>query len=176
MGIGEITTKMRGALGFIATGLYRDAESGIVNLGELPPRVGQKTQFTIHWILKNTATDVTNINLKTFLGPNTRYTGIYKSSTGVAPLYNDRTQEFSWAVQSMVATKGIISAPVELIFQVELTPALDQVGDYPQLVGPVSGAYTDAFTNETRELRDEQITVLLPDDKSTIQVDRRVKE
>lgn len=176
MGMGEATNKFRGALGFIATGLYRDADSGIVNSGMMPPKVGERTQFTIHWILKNTSTDVKDVNLKTFLGPNTRYTGVYKSSTGSAPVYNDRTQEFSWSVPNIVATKGIISSPVELIFQVEFTPALDQIGEYPQLVVPVTGSYTDVFVEETRELKEDAITILLPDDKTIVNIDRRVKE
>lgn len=176
LGIGEITTKMRGALGFVATALYRDAASGIVNAGALPVRVGQKTQFTVHWILKNTSTDVTGVKLATSLGPNVRYTGVFKSSTGEAPVYNERTQEFSWAVPSISATKGIISSPVELIFQIEIIPALDQIGEYPQLVGPVTGSYFDSFVEETRELKEEQITLALPDDITTVGVDKRVKE
>ncbi len=175
IGLTEITNKMRGTLGFAATGYYRDATSGIANAGALPAGVGRPTQFTIHWTLKNTSTDVTSVALKAFLGPNVRYTGIYKSSNTISPFYNDRTQEITWSVPSITATQGILSAPVELVFQVELTPAADQVGEFPQLIGESSGSYTDMFTGEQLQLKDAAITTQLPDDSSVQKTDRSIK-
>ncbi len=175
VGLSQLTSKMRGALGFVSAGYYRDAASGIVNGGSLPAGVGRTTQFTIHWTFKNTSTDVASTTLKASLGPNVRYAGVYKSTTGVAPVYNERTQEFTWGVASISATQGILSKPVELIFQVELAPAADQIGDYPQLVGPVTGSYTDLYTGEQLPISDGAVALQLPDDASVANIDRRVK-
>ncbi len=175
LGLAQLTSKMKGMLGFISSGYYRDAASGFANDGVFPAIVGRATQFTIHWIFKNTSTDVENISLKAFLGSNVRYTGKYKSTTPDAPVYNDRTQEMTWGVAKIPATKGILSDPTELIFQVELTPAIDQVDQYPELIRETTGTYTDSFTGEKLNLQDGPVTVMLPDDLTVTSVDKRVK-
>lgn len=175
VGISQLTNKMRGVLNFASVGYYRDAASGIANNGVFPPVVGKPTQFTIHWVLKNTSTDVEKISMKAFLGPNVRYTGQYKSTTETGPSYNDRTQEITWGVPKIAATKGTLSQPVELIFQVELTPGPAQVDQYPTLVGEVTGIYTDMFTAEDRTFRAGEVTLNLPADQTLGNVDKRVK-
>lgn len=176
VGLAQLTTKMRGALLFNASAFYRDPSVTFTNAGTLPPKVGKPLQLTIHWTLKNTSTDVENVSLKAFLSPNVRYTGIYKSSTDTGPTYNERTQEITWSVPKILATRGTISSPVELVFQVELVPAINQVGSYPEIIGPTSGEYTDVFIGEKSQLSDTFINLSLPDDQTTLTTNKTVTE
>lgn len=177
LGLSSLSNKLRGALNLSVLGYYRDATAGIVNGGIFPPRVGQPTQFTVHWALRNTSTDVENIHLRAFLGPNVRYTGVFKTNLASStPAYNDRTQELTWDIPRVQATRGILSDPLELTFQVELTPAANQVQTNPVLVQETTMTYKDAFTLEQRTALGKEITTRLPDDLTIVGGDRAVKE
>ncbi len=169
LGVAELISKMRGALNFEALGYYRDT-IGITNSGAYPPKVGQPTQFTIHWVLRNTSTDVEQIRAKAFLGPNVRYTGVSRLTAGASSTfnYNDRTQELTWDVPRMNATRGTLSDPVEAIFQVELTPAIDQVRTSPEIIQRSDLSYKDLFTGEQLSGTARAITIRLPDDPTVI--------
>jgi hypothetical protein len=177
LGVAQRTNKVRGELLFSSLGYYRDASSGIVNNGVFPPRVGAPTQFTIHWVLKNTSTDVENIRARAFLGPNVRYTGLFKTtiaSTTIA--YNERTQEMTWEIGKLAATRGILSDAPTLVFQVELTPGATQVQTTPEIVQMAEITYTDLFTGEPRRGSAKEITTRLPDDPTVFGGDRSIRE
>jgi hypothetical protein len=177
LGIAELSNKVRGLLNVSSIGYYRDAVSGIVNNGVFPPRVGQPTQFTIHWVLRNMSTDVDTVHTRAFLGPNVRYTGIYKSSVASTTFaYNDRTQEVMWDVAQIQATRGILTDPLTLTFQVELTPAIDQVQTSPVIIQETGVTYRDLFTGESLANTAKPITTRLPDDATLGGSDRSVKE
>lgn len=161
----KIETKVRGFFRVDARGFFRDAASGILNRGPLPPVVGTPTQFTIHWLLWNYGTDISNVELRSFLGGNVRFTGVLKSNTGILPTYNDRTQEIVWNMGRVIATKGISDdRPLEAIFQVELTPGINQVGGTPKLVEKLVARATDDFTNLNLTAEDLEVETNLPDD------------
>lgn len=169
IGKSSVETKVGGRFTVDARGFFRDAPSGILNNGPLPPVVGRPTQFTIHWVLWNYATDISNVEFRSSLGGNVRFTGEIKSNTGVLPEYNDRTQEIVWHIDKVPATKGISDGkPLEAIFQVELTPGVNQVGQTPVLVQDLKAHATDDFTGETLTADDTSVETSLPDD-TTVQ-------
>jgi hypothetical protein len=177
LGIAEVSNKVRGLLNISSIGYYRDAVSGIVNSGVFPPRVGQPTQFTIHWLLRNMSTDVDSVHTRAFLGPNVRYTGIFKSSVASTTFaYNDRTQEVMWDVAQIQATRGILTDPLELTFQVELTPAIDQIQTSPVIIQETGVTYRDVFTGESLSGTAKPVTTRLPDDATIGGSDRSVQE
>ncbi len=165
IGGASIETRMQGELISEMSGFFKDS-SGIANTGALPLRVGQPTTFNLHWTLKNTATDMDAVSLKTFLGPNVRYTGQYKASNNIAPSYNERTQELTWDAGKIPATKGIIGEPVTLVFQVEVTPSSNQINRPPLLTGDVSIKAKDLFTSESFFDKLESFTTILIKDPS----------
>lgn len=177
IGISEVSNKIRGNLIGAAGGYYRDIASGIANKGNLPPRVGQMTQFTIHWSLRNTSTDVEDVVLRAFLGPNVAYTGVSKTTVASTTLeYNDRTQEVVWRIPKIAATRGVLSDPPQMIFQVALTPAQNQLGNYADLIGETALSYKDSFTQEVREARLKTVTTRVPEDLTVANMDRVVRE
>jgi hypothetical protein len=165
LGVAELVSKMKGALNLEALGYYRDV-NGIVNSGTFPPKVGQPTRFTIHWVLRNTSTDVELIRVRAFLGPNVRYTGVSQLTAGASSTlnYNDRTQEIVWDVPKMSATRGVLSDPIEAVFQVELTPAIDQARTTPEIIQRSDLSYKDLFTGEQMSGTARSVTTRLPDD------------
>ncbi|PIR88758.1 MAG: hypothetical protein COU09_00475 [Candidatus Harrisonbacteria bacterium CG10_big_fil_rev_8_21_14_0_10_44_23] len=142
-----LTTKVKGDINFEMVAKFKDAESGILNSGPFPAKINQPTDFTIHWTLSSYSTDIEDVKIAAFLGPNVEYTGEYWSSTGVAPTYNDRTQEIEWGVDSVPATTGIISNPVELIFQIRITPSVTDASGNAMLVGEANLSAKDLFTD-----------------------------
>ncbi len=164
IGVGRLETKVGGAIQVDARGFFRDAGSAILNKGPWPPKVEQATQFTIHWVLTNYATDAKNVVLKAFLGNNVRATGIIRSNISAAPVYNDRTSEMRWEIPLVPAGRGVVNAPLEAIFQVELTPASNQVGSAPTLLQETSIEAVDDFTGENLVSKDSPITTGSLDD------------
>ena len=177
LGQTSISNKMRGALNIATLGYYRDAIAGIINKGPMPPKVGVATQTTIHWVLRNTSTDVSDIHVRAFLGPNVRYTGISKTNAASTTLeYNERTQELGWSVPRIPATRGILSEPVTMIFQIELTPAIDQLHTSPKLILDTGMSYTDTFTSEPLSGGAASLTTSLPDDATIVNIAKGVQE
>lgn len=166
IGQAELETKVAGVLSAKTAGFFRDASSGILNKGTFPPKVGQATQFTIHWILTNAATDVDGVTVKATLGPNVRYTGVAKVNAGLTPVYNDRTQEISWTIDRIAANRGVINSPVEATFQVELVPSADQAGKFPVLVNQTAVEAHDSFTDQKVSVEAPQLDTSIPDDKT----------
>ena len=167
--LASLETKVAGQVFIDTKAYFRDAASGIVNKGPFPPRINQPTQYTIHWLITNYATDIQNVTLKAFLGPNVKFTGVVKSSAGTSvPLYNDRTQEMTWTLAKVPATAGVISKPIEAIFQVSATPSSSDLGTFMPLVQETSLTAVDEFTNLELTGNDLPVTTQLPDDTTVI--------
>jgi hypothetical protein len=143
---------------------YSSLASEISNKGSLPPVVDKPVNFVVHWIIKNYATDIKEVRVGAFLGSGVRFSGGAKSNINTVPVYNERTQEVSWFIDKIAATKGVINKPVEAVFQIELLPNINQVGESPLLIGDSSISAIDEFVNvklantakfvTTRELSD----------------------
>lgn len=162
----HINVKVSGLIAVDARAFYRDAVSDMVNAGKLPPRVNQPTQYTIHWILRNYITDVQGIEVKSFLESGVRMTGIVKSNIESVPLFNERTQEIVWKIDKIVATRGVLSDPIEAIFQIEAVPNVTQIGRYQPLLDKTAVKATDGFTNIELTSADGPLTTSLSDDKT----------
>lgn len=164
LGINNLETKVGGQVKVDAKALFRDAASGIVNSGPLPLKVGQATNFTIHWLITNFSTDVRDVEMRAFLGGNVRATGVVKSNIAAAPVYNERTQEMVWKIDKIPATKGVLDRPLEAIFQVEVVPSVDQAGNFLTLTQPTSLKAIDDFTGLEISAGDIELTTQLSDD------------
>lgn len=170
----SMKTQVAGVLELDAQGYYRDAASGIANKGTVPPRVNTPTTFTIHWILKSYATDMKNIEVRTNLASGAKPTGIIKSNIDSVPLYNENTQELVWSIGKIPANKGVVGDPIEAIFQVELTPSSNLLGQYAPLMSESVARGVDEFTGLAMFSTDSAITTALPDDKTLQETDKRV--
>lgn len=162
--IDSIETKVVGALALHGFVLFRDASSSILNKGSMPLRVNNKTQFTVHWVLKNYATDVSGVEVRANLKPGVTGTGVMKNSDDTKLEYNDRTGEVIWKIPKILAGRGVIGPPLEAIFQIEVVPPLTLIGNYMPLVSEVSVKGTDIFTGASLQTRDNELSTELRED------------
>lgn len=165
-GIAHLETKVKGALALDTRVYFRDADSGILNNGPIPPRVGAPTDYTVHWALKNFSTDASGITVRAPLAANVRMTGTVK---GVAPeslAYDGNTQQVVWSIDRVSATTGIVGAPLEAVFQIEATPSPNFLHNYMPLIGEATVTGKDEFTGGDLRATDGAITTSLPDDAS----------
>lgn len=117
------------------------------NKGALPPKVNSATTFTVHWVIRNYAADIKDINIKSYLLSGIRFVGVSSSTNGLAPVYNERTQEVVWTIDKILAGKGIATKPIEAVFQIEAVPNITQIGAEMPLMSEVSIRAVDEFTN-----------------------------
>lgn len=170
-------TKVSGALKIKAKALWRDAASGFVNSGSYPPRVNQPTQYTVHWLLSNYATDISGAQVSAFLQSGARWTGKVSSSIDSKPEYDSASGKITWNIGDIMANKGVISDPIEAVFQVEVTPAVNQIGQYITFLGNTSIQWHDNFTDA--QLSDSYVslnTLLVDDATIGVMVNRTVQQ
>lgn len=145
----NMETKAAGRIEVIAKAFWRDAPSGILNSGPYPPKVNQSTQYTVHWLVKNYATDVSSTQISAYLLSGSRFTGVEKSSIASQPSYDPSSGLITWTIPSLPATSGVVSPPTEAIFQIENTPSSNQVGQSVLLLSQTNIQAQDVFTGVT---------------------------
>lgn len=165
-----LENKVSGAIKIETKVYFRDAASGFTNRGPWPPKVNQPTQYTVHWLITNYATDVRNIEVRAFLESGVNWTGKIKSNTDSSPAYNERTQEIIWLINKIPATKGVISSPLETIFQIEATPNVTQAGSYQPLIKNTIITAFDEFSETPLQNQAAGVTTALPDDSTVQQI------
>lgn len=167
MSVTALTSKVGGKVSLISDGFYKEASTTISNTGPYPPVVNQATKYTIHWTITNYFTDVQNVTVSAYLQSGSTLTGV-ATSTGLAstslPVYNPGTGEVSWTIPYIPATTGVISPPVQAVFQITNTPAVNQVGQSVPLLGPATLTATDIYTSSTVTTQAAAVTTHLTDD------------
>ncbi len=143
----KLETKVSGRTEILSKVYFRDADSGILNKGDLPLKVGRSTNFTIHWFLKNYASDVSNLEIRTALSEGVKFSGVSKSDFGTPPFYEEKSNQVVWFINKMPANKGIVDQPAEAVFQVEVIPLASQIGKYMPLLGQTLVKAIDDFTS-----------------------------
>lgn len=162
-----LTSKVGGQMTLAANGYAKEITSAIKNTGPYPPTVNQPTEYTVHWNLANYSTDMENVTVSAYLQSGTTFTGAATSTVASSTFtYNAGTGEVTWTVPYVPATAGVVGGPVQEIFQVSNTPAVNQVGQTPTIVGPATLAATDEWTGSTVQATAGPITTRFPNDPS----------
>lgn len=165
--ITELSTKLKGAVVLSMTGFYRDPTVKVSNAGPYPPKVNKATQYSIHWIVKNYATDADNVTIGGTLQSGATCTGQVSNPIASSTFMCDPANgQVTWQIPFVAATTGMTGRPLDLEFQVQDTPAVNQVGQEVPLIGPVTLTATDAFTGSILQQSIAGLTTGLPDDTS----------
>lgn len=162
----RLETKVSGKIEVDAKAFFRDADSGFLNSGVFPPKAGLPTQFTIHWLLKSFAADVSNIEVRGILGNNVRMIGDARSNSGSLPKYNPETNEVFWQVDKLQANQGVVGSPIEAVFQVEAIPLASQVGMFMPIINATTIRATDSLSGQELTNSDVGISTALQDDST----------
>ena len=95
---------------------------------------------------------------------------------GTLPVFDADAGLVTWEIPTLPATKGIVSQAAEAVFQIEATPAVNQVGQSMPVLGETKIEAQDVFTGLALNESDAALTTDLPDDKTIpTDADRRVK-
>lgn len=170
----NLTSEVGGVIAISAKGYSEEPTPAIKNTGPYPPKVGQATEYTIHWDITNYATDASSVTVSAYLQSGTTFTGQVESNVASStPVYNSATGLVSWTIPYIPANTGVIGPTAEAIFQVNNTPSVAQVGQNVTLLGQTNVSSTDMFTGQTLSASAPAITTQLQDDTS-IESDNRV--
>jgi len=171
-----LETKVGGKVEVDARGFFRDAVTGILNKGPWPPKVGQSTQYTVHWFLTNFSSDVRDIEVRAAVEDGVVFTGIIRSNTTPPPEINQESGEIIWKIDRLVATTGITGEKPEAIFQIEANPTLDKKGNYMPLLSVTQVKAFDEFGETEIFNSDEAITTQLSHDSTVVEGQGKVIE
>ncbi|MFA4975476.1 MAG: hypothetical protein WC839_00980 [Candidatus Paceibacterota bacterium] len=131
-------------VGFLTKALYYSGP--FVNSGPIPPKVEQKTKYTIVWSLSNTANNISNVQIRSSIPSWIKFVGPFSPSTEDL-VYNNSTKEIIWNVGTILKGTGITEADKEIFFQVELTPSLSQLNTIPVIINSATLTGHDDFAN-----------------------------
>lgn len=174
--ISSVETKVAGKIAIDAQAYWRDAASGIVNTGSFPMKVNKPVQFTIHWKITDHANDVKSVRVTGTLQSGSKSTGVIKSNISTKPIINANTGQITWDIPKLPANVGVVAPAVEAIFQIELTPAVNQIGSIIEFMSDTALSGIDEFTNLAVKASDRRLDSTLPDDKTVVSVDKTVQQ
>jgi len=157
----KMDIKLNSKLILDVKGYYNDVN--ISNSGPIPPKVGEETTYTMHYIVKSVSSDISDAKVETSLPTSVVMTG--KIFPEGAPLsYNERTNSIVWNVGNLTAGTGILSLGKEVSFQIKIKPSADQSGDVAPLLNASVFSARDLFTGESVSARvSDKSTYLLED-------------
>ncbi|MGC9046662.1 MAG: hypothetical protein ACP5IC_00895 [Minisyncoccia bacterium] len=142
----SLNTPVVGALVLTPTLYHRDPNSGFVNKGSLPPTVNQPTDYTVHLIVDSYAADFSKVVVSANLFPGVKWLNNFKSNVSSTVVYDPYAQKLQWSIDKIYANRGILTDPVELIFQIEAIPNVTQVYRPQPLVSPININAHDDFS------------------------------
>jgi uncharacterized repeat protein (TIGR01451 family) len=175
LSIAHLTTELGGQIVLAAKAYHKEpAASGIKNSGPYPPKVNQATQYTIHWLLTNYATDADNVTIRAFLQSGSTCTGPIATPASTTLVCDPASGQVTWQIPIVPATTGITGKPLEAVFQITNTPAVNQIGQDVTLIGQATLSATDGFTSSTMQSSVGSMTTALPDDASVPTNGRKV--
>lgn len=173
----ELTCKINSQLGIKSKVYYYEPTAGIFNTGPLPPKVNELTTYTVHWQITNGSNDLENVRVSAVLPQGISWSNYYVNKVSNSQVYyNERTKEIIWEIQKVPAGIGYVLPIYELIFQIGLTPSINQVDEAPDLINQTSAEGKDTFTQTILKGYAEAVSTMLPDDPKAAYIKGRVVE
>src|SRR3989338_6727028 len=145
------------------------------NSGEVPPKIGAETTYTIVWSLANNANDLAEAKITASLPP------YVSKESSVSPedsdlRFDEKNATLIWNVGDVPAGTGIIMPAQEVSFQISFSPSLTQTGETPVLVNSAKVEARDSFTYENISAEIPALTVKLSGDPQAKGGDDKVRE
>ena len=161
----ELSCKISSEISLKTRGYYYEPSLGIVNTGPVPPKVDQLTNYTIHWQIVNASNDVEKVKVISTLPQGINWTNYYINKVSNSQVYyNERTKEVSWEIEKLPAGVGSVLPIYEIIFQINLRPSINQVGQTPVLINTSLMTGKDSFTGVVLDGSSGSVDTSLPDD------------
>ena len=148
-------------VGFSTKALYYTGP--FTNTGPIPPKVEQKTTYTITWSLSNTANSISKVFVRSTLPPWINYLGTVLPA-GENLTYNSSTKELVWNADRIPRGTGITNAMRTISFQVSISPSLSQLGSTPVLINEAVLTGHDDFANVDVKVTKRELGTRLEND------------
>lgn len=162
--IDEKITKIKTRLTLNSKGYYRETTSNIKNSGPVPPKVGQATTYTIHWQLTNLMNEAEDVSVVAIIPDEIEWTGQTQANAGEIVYDAGEKKVVIWDIGEVPANTGVSSPAYEAVFQLSLTPTLDQVGEVITLINEATLTGIDSFANVELSDSGKEISTQMPDD------------
>ncbi len=160
-GVNQMTVKVNSRLTLSVKGYYND--SLMPNSGPIPPRVGQRTTYTIYWQLLNVANDLADVSVEASLPSYVQWVDrVYPAGENLK--YDSATGKIVWRIDKLPAGAGILSLVKQVVFQVALVPSLSQVSNVVEIVRGTQASGSDLFTGNTITTSGKTLRTDMPDD------------
>lgn len=158
----NLITKIKSETEFTSRAIYND--SVFPNSGPEPPKVGQKTTYTIHWRIVNEGNDLTNARIVSSLLPGITWENKFRLTPTQSDFnFNPSTGQISWTVPTVPAGSGIVSPVFEAVFQVGITPAQNQANQNVEITKETVFEAVDNFTKESVKITEPAIRIQVRD-------------
>ncbi|MBI5138620.1 MAG: hypothetical protein HZA95_02375 [Candidatus Vogelbacteria bacterium] len=145
----------------------------IPNRGQLPPKVGAETTYTVIWSLVNSSNNLSGAVVKASLPSYVKYTGQFLPSYEKVA-YDGRTGLVTWDVGNLKGGTGLTLPAREIAFQIALTPSISQSGLVVPLTGDSTLTGKDDFTAVQRTNSKRGLTTELTTDERSRDGEYRV--
>jgi len=160
-GENKFEVKINSRLALKTKGLFND--SLLPNSGPLPPRVGQKTTYTIYWQVLNISNDLSNVSVEAYLPSYVSWQG--KTYPGEEDIkYDAGSGKVVWNIGRLSAGVGVLLPVKQVAWQVGFTPSISQVGNTATIVKEARITGDDTFTGEIITSSVNALASEMPDD------------
>lgn len=137
--------ELRVSTGFFLAGRGLRTIGAFQNTGPVPPKVGNRSTYTIEWTVSNSANPVTGAVAVASLPSYVEWVGS-TAPESESLSYNEITREVTWNIGTVNAGVGIQGGGRTASFQIAITPSLSQVGSTLSLLGETKLTGSDSFS------------------------------
>lgn len=138
-------------------------EGPFSNSGPIPPRVGEKTTYTISWQIKNSFNEMSDVRIEVPLSRDVVFEEkTYPFANKLS--YDSQAHSVVWDIGGLSWGLGYIFPVESVAFQVSLTPTDEMRGKTVELADRAKVSGTDTFTDEFIEFFVPVLDTTLPTD------------
>lgn len=159
----EFSTKINSKLELAQKILFEDEIFG--NTGQIPPKVGEITTYTVMWQAKNYYNEVKNVKARTILPDYVHFNGKFFPE-GSNLTYDPNSREVVWEAGNFGVGQGVLNIAPNIAFQISFSPNGSQLGQTPDLISQAIISGEDTWTGDTVDGTAPSVNTTLPDDPS----------
>jgi hypothetical protein len=147
----DFVTKISSKLELAQKVFFNDEIFG--NSGPVPPQAGVPTTYTVTWQAKNYYSNVKAVTVKALLPPEAQFIAakVFPEDQAGKLAYDGGAREITWNIGDMTAGQGLISNPLNISFQVAVTPMNSQIGGVAGIIGTAMIKGDDSWTETLLE-------------------------
>lgn len=135
------------------------------NSGPIPPRVDQKTSYTVTWALSNSLNKITEASVQTTLPLYVEWEGETSPDTETLK-FNPTSRTVLWSAGTLESNTGLSpdGVPRSVSFKVSITPSVSHIGQALSLTGPSEFNGIDSFTSQAIKTSRPAVTTKITKD------------